>query len=103
MLSKLSKKTAVLMIMVIILELFVCVPVSSQSENVSDSDKYSVSEIIVKYKNTNSKLLKSTLKNSSQYIVKKTIDSSNIEIIDVLSTDKMSAAKRSKCRICSSK
>lgn len=92
MLSKLSKKTAVLMIMVIILELFVCVPVSSQSENVSDSDKYSVSEIIVKYKNTNSKLLKSTLKNSSQYIVKKTIDSSNIEIIDVLSTDKMSAA-----------
>lgn len=92
MLSKLSKKTAVLMIMVIILELFVCVPVSSQSENVADSDKYSVSEIIVKYKNTNTKLLKSTLKNSSQYIVKKTIDSSNIEIIDVLSTDKMSAA-----------
>ena len=80
---------SVVMTMVLVLGIFANIPVLAAEEN--SSTKYSVSEIIVKYKtNANTDTLKAKISRafSNTEVVNK-IETQNIEIIDVKSVDKM--------------
>lgn len=80
---------SVVMTMVLVLGIFANIPVLAAEEN--SSTKYSVSEIIVKYKaNASTDTLKAKISRafSNTEVVNK-IEAQNIEIIDVKSVDKM--------------
>ncbi len=88
--KKSTKYISTILIVIMILEVFSCVPTFALSDH-KEQHKYDVSEIIVKYKSLNN--ISSETKNvKEKYVLKKRLNSSKIEVIDVLSTDKMADA-----------
>ncbi len=88
--KKLTKYISTILIIIMIVEVFSCVSSFALSDH-KEQKRYDVSEIIVKYKSLNN--ISSETKNTKEkYVLKKRLDSSKIEVIDVLSTEKMADA-----------